>query len=75
MIAQVIDHLRRTGDKRHDIIYVCSNAAIARQNVRKLTPEGIEPLEDVGRLTMLSLAELDDGDDGQTGVNLLAVTT
>ena len=74
VIAQVIDHLRRTGDARHDIIYVCSNAAIARQNVRKLTPEGIEPLEDVGRLTMLPLAELDDGDDGQTGVNLLAIT-
>ena len=74
VIAQVIDYLRRTGDARHDIIYVCSNAAIARQNVRKLTPEGIEPLEDVGRLTMLPLAELDDGDDGQTGVNLLAIT-
>ena len=74
VIAQVIDHLRRTGDARHDIVYVCSNAAIARQNVRKLTPEGIEPLEDVGRLTMLPLAELDDGDDGQTGVNLLAIT-
>ena len=74
VIAQVIDHLRRTGDARHDIVYVCSNAAIARQNVRKLTPEGIKPLEDVGRLTMLPLAELDDGADGQAGINLLAIT-
>ena len=48
VIAQVIDHLGRTGDQRHDIVYVCSNAAIARQNLRKLVPDGIEPLEDVG---------------------------
>ena len=74
VIAQVIDHLRRTGDARHDIVYVCSNAAIARQNLRKLVPKGIEPLEDVERLTMLPLAELNDGDGTQTGVNLLAIT-
>ena len=57
VIAQVIDHLRRTGDARHDIVYVCSNAAIARQNIRKLAPEGIETLEDVDRLTLLAVAE------------------
>ena len=74
VIAQVIDHLRRTGDARHDIVYVCSNAAIARQNIRKLAPEGIEPLEDIDRLTMLTLAELNDGDASQRGVNLLAIT-
>ena len=74
VIAQVIDHLRRTGDKRQDIVYVCSNGAIARQNLRKLAPEGIEPLEDIERFTMLPLAKLNDGDDKQTGVNLLAIT-
>ena len=74
VIAQVIDHLRRTGDARHDIVYVCSNAAIARQNLRKLAPEGTEPVEDVERLTMLPLAQLNDGNDEQTGVNLLAIT-
>ena len=74
VIAQVIDHLGRIGDARHDIVYVCSNAAIARQNIRKLAPEGIEPLEDVDRLTMLASAELNDGDAGQAGVNLLAIT-
>ena len=74
VIAQVIDHLGRTGDARHDIVYVCSNAAIARQNIRKLAPEGIEPLEDVDRLTMLASAELNDGDEDQAGVNLLAIT-
>ena len=53
VIAQVIDHLQRSGDERHDIVYVCSNGAIARQNLRKLVPKGIEPLDDVERLTML----------------------
>ena len=74
VIAQVIDHLRRTGDKRHDIVYVCSNAAIARQNIRKLVPKGIEPIEGADRLTMLPLAELDDGDGATTGINLLPIT-
>ena len=72
--ALVIDHLRRTGDARHDIVYVCSNAAIARQNLRKLVPEGIEPLDGIERLTMLPIADLNGGDGRQTGVNLLAIT-
>ncbi|MCY4423664.1 MAG: helicase-related protein [Acidimicrobiaceae bacterium] len=74
VIAQVIDHLRRTGDKRHDIVYVCSNAAIARQNIRKLVPAGIKPIEGADRLTMLPLAQLDDGDGTTTGINLLPIT-
>lgn len=74
VVAQVIDHLQSEGDVRHDIVYVCSNAAIARQNLRKLVPRGIEPLEDVERLTMLPLARLDDGRAGGSGINLLAIT-
>ena len=74
VIAKVIDHLGRTGDERHDIVYVCSNATIARQNIRKLAPEGIEPLEDVDRLTMLASVELNDSDAGQASINLLAIT-
>lgn len=75
VIAQVIDHLGRTGDKRHDIVYVCSNAAIARQNLRKLTPEGIEPTPvNVDRLTMLPLVKLRGYRNGQPGINLLAIT-
>jgi Helicase conserved C-terminal domain len=74
VIAQVIDHLQRSGDERHDIVYVCSNGAIARQNLRKLVPRGIEPLEDVERLTMLPLATLNRGGGGRSGVNLLAIT-
>ena len=75
VIAQVIDHLGRTGDKRHDIVYVCSNAAIARQNLRKLVPDGIEPTPvEVDRLTMLPLVELKGNRNGQPGINLLAIT-
>lgn len=74
VIAQVIDHLRRNGDPRQDIVYVCSNRTIARQNIRKLAPMDVEPLEDVDRLTLLTVAELDDGDSSQTGANLLAIT-
>ena len=75
VIAQVIDHLGRTGDKRHDIVYVCSNAAIARQNLRKLVPEGIEPTPvEVDRLTMLPLVKLKGYRDGRPGINLLAIT-
>lgn len=74
VIAQVIDHLQRGGDERHDIVYVCSNGAIARQNLRKLVPKGIEPLDDVERLTMLPLAQLDQGGQDRSGVNLLAIT-
>ena len=39
VIAQVVDHLRQLGDKRVDIVYICSNAAIARHNLRKQIPE------------------------------------
>lgn len=74
VVAQVIDHLHRSGDQRHDIVYVCSNGAIARQNLRKLVPAGIEPLDDVERLTMLSLAKLNQGTSDSSGVNLLAIT-
>ena len=74
VVAQVIEHLHHAGDERHDIVYVCSNGAIARQNLRKLAPKGIEPIARVDRLTMLPLAELDDGDETRTGINLLAIT-
>ena len=74
VIAQVIDHLGRAGDERHDIVYICSNAAIARQNIRKLVPAGIEPVTSADRLTMLPLAELDEGDETRAGINVVAIT-
>ena len=73
VIAQVIEYLGQTGDERHDIVYVCSNLAIAKQNVRKLVPGGVKPIE-VTRLTMLPLAQLDEGSETRRGINLLAIT-
>lgn len=74
VIAQVIDHLEQCGDARQDIVYVCSNGAIARQNLRKLIPKGIEPVDTVDRLTMLPLARLTEEAAGGGAVNLLAIT-
>nr|MDE0500361.1 DEAD/DEAH box helicase [bacterium] len=75
VIAQVIDYLGRTGDRRHDVVYVCSNAAILRQNLRKLTPEGIEPtIVEVDRLTMLPQVELKEEHEGRPGINLLGIS-
>lgn len=70
VVALAIDLLHRQGDKRHDIVYVCSNAAIAQQNIRKLVPAGIEPLS-AERLTLLPLAQLTGRGEP---INLLAIT-
>jgi hypothetical protein len=47
--ALAIDHLWQTV-QRIDVVYVCSNGAIARQNVRRL---GFEKVAVVNRLTLL----------------------
>lgn len=73
LIAQAIDHLRAEGDERIDIIYICSNGAIARQNVRRIdvTREGTLDDPGVDRLTMLptQLGKL-----GTRGINLIPIT-
>ena len=74
VVAQVLEHLLSVGDQRHDIVYICSNSSIARQNIKKLVPNGVKPLDNVERLTMLPVAELDEGEDGDAGINLLAIS-
>src|SRR5674476_594272 len=71
VIAQTIERLQTTGDDRVDIVYICSNGAIAAQNLRKLAPAGV-PVEHrserLPRLAFrLSLRE-------QHPVNLIALT-
>ena len=71
VIAQAIDHLRENGVSRIDIIYICSNQAIARQNVdriRRHLPIETKPLAE--RITLLPyrLNTLDQQ------VNLIALT-
>ncbi len=52
VIARAIEHLQ---DKieRIDIVYICSNADIARQNLQRLNLTGSREAAQVGRLTML----------------------
>jgi len=52
IITRALDHLKDKS-KRTDIIYVCSNAAIASQNVNRLNVFGHEHLSVATRLTML----------------------
>ena len=54
VIALTIDHLRARGTPRVDIIYICSNQAIARQNVDRIRHRlriAVEPLAE--RITLL----------------------
>ena len=74
VVAQVLQHLHGVGDKRHDIVYICSNSSIARQNIKKLVPRDVEPLDNVERLTMLPVANLKEGDEKGAGINLLAIS-
>lgn len=71
VIAQVVEHLRSVGDKRVDIVYICSNGAIARQNLRKLNIAGDEAIVEADRFTMLTneVHRLE-----KRSLNLIAVT-
>lgn len=74
VIAQTIAHLQATGDERHDIVYICSNAAIAQQNLRKLVPHGVETVEQVERLTMLATIAPQPSRSGAAPINVYAIT-
>jgi hypothetical protein len=58
VITRTIDHLWDKVD-RVDVVYLCSNSDIARQNVRRLTPHGIAGVSIASRITLLPLAAQD----------------
>ncbi len=71
VVAQTIDHLRAEGVPRIDVIYICSNQAIARQNVDRIKNRlSIETRPLAQRITLLPyrLGTLDQS------VNLIALT-
>lgn len=70
LIARTIDHLWDTV-KRIDIVYLCSNSDIARQNVRRLTPSGISGASIASRITLLPL---ETHDFKSRKVNVIALT-
>lgn len=53
IIAKTIRHLEEQGVERIDIIYVCSNAAIATQNLNRLNVYGNRHFTMATRLTLL----------------------
>jgi hypothetical protein len=54
IIARTLDHLRHDVE-RIDVVYVCSNAAIAQQNVNRLNVLGDQHFSVATRLTLLPL--------------------
>ena len=53
VVAKAIDRLRDEGVKRIDVIYVCSNQVIARQNISKLDGRRRKHEPVLDRVTML----------------------
>ena len=52
VIAKTVEHLWET-DKRIDIVYICSNSQIARQNLSRLNIVGGAEVKHADRLTLL----------------------
>lgn len=70
VIAKTLEYLQHTKD-RIDIIYVCSNAAIANQNIGRLNIEGMNGFELATRLTYLPI---DVKDLSKSRVNFISLT-
>lgn len=70
VVVKAIDHL---WDKvnRIDIVYLCSNGDIARQNVSRLTPEGVGHVPESPRITLLPLFA---HDMSKSKVNVIPLT-
>jgi len=54
IIALTIDHLWRQGNKRIDIVYLCSNQSIASQNLARLNLLETGNITEATRLTLLA---------------------
>jgi hypothetical protein len=70
VIALAIDHLLATTD-RVDILYVCSNLEIARQNVSRLNVLGDDDVALTGRVTLLPIQH---HDLSERRVNIISFT-
>ena len=62
VIAKTIEHLQAAGEKRIDVVYICSNADIARQNISRLNVTGRNDFQLASRITLLpnKVRELED---------------
>ena len=73
VIAKTIDYLREKGIPRIDIVYICSNGEIARQNINRLKVGNEEHIPLVSRLTLLP-RELPRLKATKSGVNFISFT-
>jgi hypothetical protein len=69
VIARIIEHLREK--PRIDVIYICSNADIARQNIKRLRIPGCS---DASQATRLTLLPLNMDDVHRNRINFVALT-
>ncbi|MDQ2641942.1 MAG: DEAD/DEAH box helicase [Pseudomonadota bacterium] len=70
VVARAIDHMWDTVD-RIDVLYVCSNLAIARQNLQRLNPFRTLAVPEARRITLLPISM---AGKLNSKVNLLAFT-
>jgi len=63
LIAKTVNHLWDQGIPRVDVIYICSNANIARQNINRLKIPGQEGFSHASRITLLPVTLHDLGDN------------
>lgn len=77
VVAQAVDHLAMDeGHDRIDVVYVCSNSDLARQNLRRLIVPGSEERPFASRLTLLGAhsAKLASNGSDAIPVNLVSFT-
>src|SRR5699024_5187749 len=75
VVAPSTDHLRTNAPGPINIIYVCSNQDLAKQNLRRLNVTGEEETEVATRLSMLvQNTALVNPDRASHAVNLLSLT-
>ena len=75
VIAKAIKHLRETLGEKHriDIVYICSNGSIARQNIRKLNVAGGDGFQLNSRITLLPI-QLSSLNNSTNKINFVSFT-
>jgi len=75
VVAKAIEHLREKlgQDHRIDIIYICSNSSIARQNIDRLNVMGSKGFDLASRITLLP-TQLNDMERSPNKINFVSFT-
>lgn len=71
IIAKAVQHLQQKNVKRIDVLYICSNGSIAKQNLNRLNVTDQETADFATRLTLLP-KQLKDFNS--TGINFISFT-